>query len=445
MKKFLYAVISLMLVGSLMAQSRIDISDSNKNLSVAATDAKYEWLSDGLCVTDSRAGKLKEKQWVGVEIENKSGVWDFNKHTEMLVDLTNPGKEQVSVFVRIEDSKTKANVRIYRFMCIVGPGETQTLKMWLYRRTEKKNDFVNKLFGDLNGLPGGYAWHWQVADLETIKRIRFSFRRGKAGQQIIVSNIRGTGEFQLPDAKMLEGFFPFIDRYGQYKWLDWPGKIKSNSELKESVETQREDLEANPGSNDWDEFGGWENGPRFKATGFFYTKKYKEQWWLVDPEGYLFWSTGITCIDLSGGRTQLEGVEKYFDELPDSNIVKKAYSKHGGKGQVNLQIWNLYRKYGPNWEKHWYQLIHKRLRSWGINTIANWSSWKLCFQRKTPYVLAIGYNKKLIPGTRVIPDVFEPSFKKNIFEAMARQKDCPLMISGVSVILSTTKWAGEPT
>jgi len=269
MKKFLCAVISLVFVGSLMAQSRIDLSDSNKNLSVAATDAKYEWLSHGLCITDARVSKLKEKQWVGVEIENKSGVWDFSKHTELLVDLTNPGKEQVSVFVRIEDTKTKGNVRIYRFMSIVAPGETQTLKMWLYRPTEKKDDFVNELFGDLHGLPGGYAWHWQVADLETVKHIRFSFRRGKADQQIIVSNIRATGEYQLTDAKMLENFFPFIDRFGQYKWSDWPGKIKSDAELKESVEAEQKDLKTNPEADNWDEFGGWKTGPRFKATGLW--------------------------------------------------------------------------------------------------------------------------------------------------------------------------------
>ena len=81
-----------------------------------------------------------------------------------------------------------------------------------------------------------------MADLETIKRIRFSFRRGKANQQIIVSNIRATGEYQLTDAKMLEGFFPFIDRFGQYKWSDWYGKIKSDAELKESVAAEQKDL-----------------------------------------------------------------------------------------------------------------------------------------------------------------------------------------------------------
>ena len=89
-----------------------------------------------------------------------------------------------------------------------------------------------------------------MAELETVKRIRFSFRKGEAGQKIIVSNVRATGEYKLTDAKMLEEFFPFVDRYGQYKWSDWPGKIKSDSELKKSVAAEQKDLRKNPGADD---------------------------------------------------------------------------------------------------------------------------------------------------------------------------------------------------
>ena len=50
---------------------------------------------------------------------------------------------------------------------------------------------------------------------------------------------------------------------------------------------------------------------------------------------------------------------------------------------------NVLRKYGADGMMHSAGLAHRRLRAWGLNTIANWSSplvWKL---RRTPYTVTL--------------------------------------------------------
>ena len=40
------------------------------------------------------------------------------------------------------------------------------------------------------------------------------------------------------------------------------------------------------------------SGPKLRATGFFRAEKVGGKWWLVDPEGHLFFSLGVTCVYL---------------------------------------------------------------------------------------------------------------------------------------------------
>jgi len=56
-------------------------------------------------------------------------------------------------------------------------------------------------------------------------------------------------------------FLPFVDRYGQFKHRDWPGKTKSDADLAAAKVREAEDLARHPGPSDWDRFGGWAAGP----------------------------------------------------------------------------------------------------------------------------------------------------------------------------------------
>ena len=78
-------------------------------------------------------------------------------------------------------------------------------------------------------------------------------------------------------------FLPCFDKYGQFKYREWPGKTHSDAELKAVAAEEEKDLAAHPGPADWNKYGGWAAGPQLKATGRFRTEKRDGKWWLVDP------------------------------------------------------------------------------------------------------------------------------------------------------------------
>lgn len=43
-------------------------------------------------------------------------------------------------------------------------------------------------------------------------------------------------------------------------------------------------------------FGGWADGPKAEATGFFRTEQIDGRWWLIDPDGYRFISAGVCSV-----------------------------------------------------------------------------------------------------------------------------------------------------
>src|SRR3972149_5077764 len=73
---------------------------------------------------------------------------------------------------------------------------------------------------------------------------------------------------------------------------DWLGKVHNVEELKQGKEEEAAALAAHPGPVDWDQYGGWKNGPQLTASGRFRVEKIDARWWLVDPEGRLFWANG---------------------------------------------------------------------------------------------------------------------------------------------------------
>ena len=73
-------------------------------------------------------------------------------------------------------------------------------------------------------------------------------------------------------------------------------------------------------------------------------------------------------------------------------------------------------------------MIHKRLRSWSMNTIANWSDSRIYLMRKTPYVVSAGSGgARPIEGSSgywgKFPDPFDPSFRAALDRRMRGEQD----------------------
>jgi len=80
---------------------------------------------------------------------------------------------------------------------------------------------------------------------------------------------------------------------------------------------------------------------------------------------------------------------------------------------------NLERKYGPGYASEWAEVTVRRMRTWGFNTIANWSDNRL-WGRDVPYVATVtlggAVNRVPVasgPGTS-LPDPFDPRFADNV-------------------------------
>lgn len=236
-----------------------------------------------------------------------------------------------------------------------------------------------------------------------------------------------------------EEFFPFIDRYGQFSHNDWPGKTHSDEELQQAFIEESQDLDAWPGPEGRSRFGGWADGPKLAATGHFRIEKVAGKWWLVDPEGYLYWSHGVVRVTPSSGVTPLDGREFYFEELPqegtesaefyhtNDELLRPYYTARGIRRTYDFSAANIKRKYGGNWRAGHAERAHRRLRSWGLNTIANSSDRKVTAMSLTPYIDRIEIKSPELESSYGVwwkfKDPFHPEFRTAIRRQLLERKD----------------------
>ncbi len=163
-------------------------------------------------------------------------------------------------------------------------------------------------------------------------------------------------------------------------------------------------------------YGGW-TGKHFEASGFFRTEKQDGVWWLVDPEGYAFFSVGLNSVE--------PGVEAASDENKLKDRFFGAYESVENWAD-KAQIW---------------------LGDTGFNTLGSWSDWKALNDGKraqTPYTeqlhLLAHYvwrdkKERLGEGEKLqwmLYYIFDPEFAEYCAKKMAtvapRTKDDPYLL-----------------
>ena len=160
------------------------------------------------------------------------------------------------------------------------------------------------------------------------------------------------------------------------------------------------------------------------GSGSFRTEKLNGQLWLIDPLGNLFWSHGITCVRFNNGASKINERDHYFHSLPEKGSpLDQFYSFSGNDTGFIFSEANLYRKYGTDWKARSTELAHQRLKSWGMNTMANWSDPQIYLKHNTPYTVAISFDwPKLGGGSKKFPDVFDPLFRSGLRNRLAEEK-----------------------
>ena len=391
---------------------------------------------------DSCGGKITVypiQRMSGFEIR---GQWDLRRFSKLRFTLQNDNPDDyLDLVVYLENEQSDQTVRpsvgISEDWVKVAPREKKVIEIDL--PCDIIHPEVNRLLTLMKGTPYNEYKHRQYGvDLSDVRLIRFTSKKQYPGSSWSVEDpVFIGGERIAPDYMQLDSaaFFPMIDRYGQFKYKDWPGKTHSDEDLAQARKTEEKELEANPGPSGWNQYGGWADGPRYEATGHFRVQKIDGKWWMIDPEGCLFWSHGIVRVNASSAVTPLHGAKLasrnyMFEYLPQPNdslyrfrftndeLLIPYYERWQEDSTFDFSSANIYRKYGPGYKTLWADLAHRRLRSWGMNTIANSSDIDICRMDRTPFIDRFDIRSVPIEGADgpwfPIMDPFDPSFRKAV-------------------------------
>ena len=123
--------------------------------------------------------------------------------------------------------------------------------------------------------------------------------------------------------------------------------------------------------------------PAARAGGLLPRGKVQGKWWLVDPEGRLFFSHGIDCVRAREHHAD-HGPQALVRRSPRQGLAAggvlrpQAWAPHGyyqGKRleSFNFPAANLLRKYGTEWRQRFRRMSTSGCAAGALNTIANWS------------------------------------------------------------------------
>lgn len=210
---------------------------------------------------------------------------------------------------------------------------------------------------------------------------------------------------------------PLVDEFGQWIPSEWPGKAKTPDDLKIAWDEEENTLQSD--SLNVSEYGGFK-GTKTKSTGFFHTEKINNIWWFVDPEGYLFYSSGSCCIESRTDFSRISGREYLFTALPPSGELTLPNHTSRKGNNTSFYNWNLSRRFGSDWYKKWIDLTIRRMDSWGINTVGNWSDATLGSTHRKAFVATLdGWG--IETGIMGMPDVYAADYAAKVREAAELQ------------------------
>jgi len=382
-------------------------------------------------------------------------------NTNLALDVTNNSDVSIHLFMDIMAPGSGGD----RTNGVIGPGETVTL----YTVLSGQEATVETGLRDIppswkttdQKLIGNRSR--QQTDPTKIARLEFWTQANPSAREILVDNIRIRSN-PSPDPFFLSDI---VDRFGQAAKKDYPLKISSEAELKAKAQQEMAQLAASPGAPGRSKWGGWAQGPKLKPTGYFRVEKVDGKWWMVDPDGHLFFSNGIANIRMANmatvtGYDFMDGAVRRIDpeELtPDDSVDLKpvdpkyrngrflasplrrqmfqwlptydeplgkhySYARETKRGSLahgevySFYQANLERRYGDDYMAKWRQVTIDRMRDWGMTSLGNWVDPAFYQNNQVPYFAngwIIGQFKTLSTGNDVwspLPDVYDPEFQR---------------------------------
>ncbi|WP_394244324.1 agarase [Vibrio astriarenae] len=471
------------------------VKHSKHDSSVALFDFSTEQLPkafrfNNIDASMTSQAKLKiqchsaENMYTSVFLEPEPGEkWDWSQMPEFCFafDAHNLRSRSTQVFINIFDSKGQMHSR-----CVNVTGDTDTSYL-----VELKGEYLKGNTNYYSGFrsnpapwdsPFVYAtWMWGLMniDLSDIVQVELSIHGTLIDHELELSNFRLMLSPEINPSYLSN----IIDCYGQNAGFEYPEKVHNDQELTEFTERELQMLKEGA-MPDRSRFGGYKEGKRYEATGFYRTEKIDGKWSLVDPEGYPYFATGIDIIRLANSYTQTgvdydhskveqrspddltpeDSIEKFevsmeakqtafvgsdvrrncFQWLPDYEEElgeHYAYMRENFEGALDqgetfsFYAANLQRKYGKQYMDKWREVTMDRMLNWGFTSLGNWTAPEFYSNEKVPFFAngwIIGEFKTVSSGDDFwspLPDPFDPLFKERA-EATVKQvreeiKDTP--------------------
>ncbi|MBD1390017.1 beta-galactosidase [Neiella sp. HB171785] len=414
-----------------------------------------------------------------------SDLQDFN----LAMDIANAGERSVQIYLDMTDIDGGNYTRTVAVP--VGDSKTYYAKMSghdLGTPDGEEHQELNFKSGLRSNPPTWESdetmfvsmWGKKNLNLKGISKIIISVQSSLYDKEITLSNVR-----LRQNPPFNENFLDHIvDQYGQNALVHFEGKVYSQADLDKAREQETPELtgQVMPG---YSKFGGWADGPKLEATGFFRTAKYNGKWSLVDPEGYLYFSTGLDIVRLNNTATmtgfdydqakmkpeERNGISpehRTADQRINKRAQRSRYVASDTRARMyrwlprfedKLGRWYGYRPYahsgalkkgesfsfyGANLQRKygdadplgaWKEVSINRMLSWGFTSLGNWADPIFYDNGKIPYVANgwINGDYKTVSSNfdfwAPMPDVFDPVFEqaaiKTVKKVAAEVNDSP--------------------
>lgn len=371
-------------------------------------------------------------QWQIFELDKESGSksvsfnfsdcpLDVSAYTYLAVEVENTTSVKIITDVKYK-GPGENHVNQGRFF--IPPKNKKETRLILNREKLKAESSWLDDFDKVRGLPGHYVRHWNAFDLSDIKIVTVTLSwenyHGKS-EKVRVKKPYGTLDFNFPSIVYQEQSFPLLDKMGQYVNDIWEGKLSNIKKLETLGKKDVKKYAKASVNNKFSQYGGWIDGPKFEAKGYFYTVKYKGKWWFVDPEGYLFWSQGVTGVG-GGSATSTKNRTHIFPDFSKEKLSSKwsLLKPEVENQQINFYKMNLKRKYGENWENLHSLVTIGRMKDWGLNTCGAWSHPPKVI--KHPYTLILHPTLQGIGKIKKMVDPFSDDYLFHLKRVLKRVK-----------------------
>ncbi|EJZ56905.1 Beta-galactosidase [Pseudomonas fluorescens R124] len=390
----------------------------------------------------------------------QTGAWDWSQSGMMSLRLQSAMNWAVTVYVQIQSNNGQTLTS--RVDLPAGPAQTLLVPLVATSPLSQGMKAGPPMPMTVDGQRILLASSSGELDRSQVVSVSLWMDQPKAAQSLLLERFG----VQDGDAVTQAVYGNLVDAYGQSTRSKWPEKISNDEQLKAAAAKEQQQLKtwlAEREKSSLDKFGGWNQGPAFKASGFFRTEKRDGRWYLVTPEGHPFYSLGVNTVSPQVNQTFVAGREWMFESLPKPDEPLASHfgegDNRGGNGAdqgrgYNAGRWydfygaNLQRLYGEPCaaqapaepaaeptsaapckatvdEQKWAAHTLDRLQAWGFNTVGNWSADSLGDAERVPYTLPlsiVGDYTSISTGTDWwggMPDPFDPRFAMATERAVA--------------------------